>query len=210
MRQATLAVCALTVALALAGCSGTGPAGRQTDIQSPTATATPDTPSPSQNESYAVVVFDSGPSEYPVIEGGLAPDITSPPTGRHYGTLLTDSGAVNRFNHSVLPADAVTFLEETDFETASLLVVQAYPKSSVPDYRVESVTRDGDRLHVRLNDSSHIATDDITLETVIVRVVHDGDAPQSATIETQDGATFAVDENGMFTEATAGSSTATR
>jgi len=208
MRRVTLAVCALTVVLAFAGCSGTGPAGSPTDTSSPTATATPDTPTPPQTGSYDVIVLDSGPAAYPVIEGGLVPNITSPPTERHYGTLLSDSSAVNRFNHSVLPDDATTFVEETDFETASLLVVQAYPKSSVPDYRVESVTRDGDRLHVRLNDSSHIGTDDITLETVIVRVVHDGDAPQSATIETQDGATLDIDD-GADTVARA-SSTATR
>jgi len=185
MRQSILAACVLTVVLAFAGCSGTGPVGDATDA-----------PSPSENESYAVVVFDSGPTEYPVLEGGVQPDITPPPVGRHYATLLTTSEAADRFNHSVIPDNASTFIKATDFETASLLVVQAYPKSSVPDYRVESVTRDGDRLHVRINDSSNIGTDDITLETVIVRVDHDGNAPQSATIETQGNDTFDTDDEG--------------
>lgn len=192
MRRSTLAACLFAVVIVLAGCGGPGPG--DTVSETPTDTQTQNGP------AYEALVFDSGLTDSPVIEGGLVPAVGHAGTEHYYGTLLTDAGATDRFNWSLLPEDAAAFVEETDFETASLVVVQAYPKSSVPDYRVESVARSGDRLHIRINDSSHVGTDDITLETVLLRVHHSGDAPQSATIETQDGVTFDIDDRVVTTE----------
>lgn len=190
MRRSTLAAGMLAVVIALAGCGGLGPVDEPTDTDTPTRTNTQTQDSP----AYEALVFDSGMTDSAVIKGGLVPALGHVGAEHYYATLLTDASATDRFNRSLLPEDAAAFVEETDFETASLVVVQAYPKSSVPDYRVESVTREGDRLDVRINDSSDAGTDDITLETVLLRVDHDGDAPRSAAIETQDGVAFDTDD----------------
>jgi hypothetical protein len=178
MHRRALAALAVAAVLVLAGCGGTGPGS---------GTTTPTTPDPSPE--YSATVFDSGPTDHPIIEGGLVPSEEFGNTS-HYVSLLTDASDTDRFNRSRLPEDAAQFVDETDFETASLVVVQAYPKSSVPDYRVESVTRDGDTLDIGINDSSEMGTDDITLETVLLRVDHDGTPPSEARIETQNGVTF--------------------
>ncbi|MFW6017485.1 MAG: hypothetical protein ACOCPX_01545 [Halapricum sp.] len=191
MQRSTLASCLLAVAVALAGCGGLDSGRELTDTETPSDAPTSQ---PNTGPAHETLVFDTGSTGYPVIEGGLAPAVEEIRNDSYYATLLRNANETERFNRSLLSDDAETFVDETDFETASLLVVQAYPKSSVPDYRVESVTRADDRLDVRINDSSHTGTDDITLETVLVRVGHDGDAPRSAAIETQDGDTIVADD----------------
>lgn len=194
MRRRTLAAVAVAFVLVLAGCSGTGPTDGTTTSPSHT-TAEP----PAGSLGYDVTVFDSGWTGQPILEGGLAYPDDFDANASHYATLLTDASDTERFNRSQLPDDIERFVDETDFETASLVVVQAYPKSSVPDYRVESVTRDGGRLDVRLNDSSEMGTDDITLETVLIRVDHDGTPPSEARIETQTGLAFDTDDGHVTT-----------
>lgn len=188
MHRRTLATVAVATVLVLTGCGGTGPGS---------GTTTPTTPNPAPE--YSATVFDSGPTDQPIIDGGLVPDDQFGNTS-YYATLLTDASDTDRFNRSRLPDDAAQFVEETDFETASLVVVQAYPKSSVPDYRVESVTRDDDTLDIGINDSSEVGTDDITLETVLIRVAHDGTPPSGAAIQTQDGVTFDTESGGVQRE----------
>lgn len=191
MRRRTLAAVAVAAILVFAGCAGADPRDGTTTEPPPSETTAepPTSPPPTGSLAYDVAVFDSGLADHPVIEGGLTPSDEFGNTS-HYTTVLTEASETERFNRSRLPQSAVRFVDETDFETASLVVAQAYPKSSVPDYRVESVTRDGDWLDVRINDSSVSGTDDITIETVLIRVHHDGGPPTNARIETQNGVTF--------------------
>jgi len=191
MPRRALTTVAVASVLVLAGCGGAGPAdGTTTEPPTPTPSATP----PAGSPDYNVTVFDSGWTGHPILEGGLVyPDDFDANTS-YYATLLTDASDTERFNRSQLPDGAEQFVNQTNFETVSLVVVQSYPKSSVPDYRVESVTRDGGRLDIRINDSSEIGTDDITLETVLIRVQHDGTPPNEVRIETQAGVTFDTDD----------------
>lgn len=189
MRQHPIAALAVAAVLVLAGCGGTGPGSGTT-----TDPATPD-PTP----EYSASVFDSGPNDQPIIEGGLSPTDDYGNTS-YYATLLTERSDTDRFDYGRLPDAQAQFVNETDFETASLVVVQAYPKSSVPNYRVESVTRGGDTLDIRINDSSEMGTDDITVETVLIRVSHDGTPPSEARIETQTGDSFGTDDGVVTVE----------
>jgi hypothetical protein len=135
---------------------------------------------------YETFVFDLAPSADPVIEGGIAVDDEY--DDEFYVTILESGDETDRFNRSLLPTDAGEFVDATSFEDESLVVIQAFPASSVPDYRVESVARDGPTLHVSINDSSAGGTDDVTVETVLVRVP--GDTPDDVVVTTQDGQTF--------------------
>ncbi|MEF8974872.1 MAG: hypothetical protein V5A21_01410 [Halapricum sp.] len=195
MHRQTLAACAFTVILVLAGCGGIGADDTPTDTDTPSTTVpSPTTGPPSSNGSadYEATVFDTGLIDQPLIEGGISPSLNTSGDISFYATLVTRADETDRFDWTALPDDAATFVNETDFDRDSILVVQAFPKSSVPDYRVESVTRSGDTLDVRINDSSEMGTDDITLETVLIRVAHDGTPPTSATVTTQNGDTFAT------------------
>jgi predicted small lipoprotein YifL len=195
MRRRIFTAVAVAVVIVLAGCGGTGPTDGtpSTDTTTGPQPAETTTEPPTGSPEYDVTVFDSGPTDHPIIEGGITPSDEFGNTS-YYATLLTEASETERFDRSRLPDDTAQFVDETDFETASLVVVQAYPKSSVPDYRVESVTRDGDTLDIRINDSSEMGTDDITVETVLIRVSHDGTPPNEARIETQTGATFDTDD----------------
>lgn len=137
---------------------------------------------------YETFVFDLGPSSDPVISGGIAVDDEL--DEQYYVTLLTNATETDRFNRSLLPADADTFVDAVSFENESLIVIQAFPASSVPDYRVESVARDGPTLHVSIDDSSDGGTDDITVETVLVRL--SGETPDNVIVTTKEGETFEI------------------
>lgn len=137
---------------------------------------------------YETLVFDLAPSSDPLIEGGIAFDDEG--DEQYYVTLLASAAETDRFNHSLLPSDAGEFVDTVSFEDESLVVIQAFPASSVPDYRVESVTRDGPTLHVSINDSSAGGTDDVTVETVFVRVP--GATPDNVIVTTQEGRTFEI------------------
>lgn len=177
-----VAVVALVCPVLLAGCLGTpGP----TDTPRSTAPGGgPNTGVPVTD--YGTFIFDLGPSSDPVIAGGIAVDDEF--DEQYHVALLTSAAETDRFDRSLLPADAGTFVDAVSFENESLVVIQAFPASSVPDYRVESVARDGPTLHVSINDSSTGGTDDITVETLLVRVP--GEAPDDVVVTTEEGDTF--------------------
>ncbi len=136
-------------------------------------------------ESY---VFDHADAGSPAIEGGIAYPLDEPSTTRFYVTVVDSPSAADRFNHSVLDPEASAFVRNTNFEESALMVIQTFPASSAPDYRVESVRRTDDGLGVRINDSSEGGTADITVETVLLRVP--GETPSTVTITTEEGQTF--------------------
>lgn len=158
-----------------------------------TGTSTPTTPDggPKVGEpvtDYEMHVFDSYPSSDPVIEGGIEVDDAF--DDQHYVTLLTNATETDRFNRSMLPPNASKFIDAVSFENESLVVIQTFPASSVPDYRVESIARDGPTLHISINDSSDGGTDDITVETVFVQVP--GDPTDNVIVITEEGEMFEI------------------
>lgn len=195
MHRQTLAAVGFAAVLVLAGCGGVG-----TPTDADTTTSPPSMNGP---VDYEVMVFDTGFADQPLIEGGLSPSLGDHGNASYYATLLTQANETDRFDWNALPESASEFVNDTDFDRASILVVQAFPKSSVPDYRVESVIRSGDALDVRINDSSGVGTDDITLETVLIRVDHDGPPPPSARITTQNDDVFGTNEGTVTVDVTA-------
>jgi hypothetical protein len=141
-----------------------------------------------------------------VVEDGIAYESATGAELYHV-TLVTSPGGMDRFNDSLfaesgglrrsLSEDVRPLLNGIDFDEASLVVVEAYPRSSSPDYRVERVVREGDTVTLRINDSSRGGTDDITVETLLVRVSHAGRGPPArAVVGTEDG--FVLDsEDGV-------------
>lgn len=193
----------LTLAVLLAGCTGApGVAGPREDTTTTPPTTTPPTTTPPTTTpghapggavSEAVVVFDHAGLGGPVVEGGLtyAPENT---TVRRTAVLVGDPADRSLFNHTLLERtspDAATLVSETDLSNASLLVFQVTPASSVPDYRVENVTRADGTVTVSLNDSSDAGTADITVETVIVRVA--GPDPERVVFRTEENVTVTAD-----------------
>lgn len=169
-----LTICVLVV---LAGCGGipSGPA---------TETATPIDP---VYESY---VFDHAEVDGVAIEGGITyPDGGTGPT-KYYVTLVESAQSANRFNYNVLDATASTFVRNTSFDESSIVVIQVYPASSHPDYRMDSVHPSNEGLAISINDSSTGGTADITVETILLRV--HGDVPSPVTVTTEEGRQFST------------------
>lgn len=140
-----------------------------------------------QYETYA---FDHGGTDGAVIRNGITYS-TENYTQQNYATLVTSADAASRFNHTVLDDEAKDFINSTNFDEDYLLVVQEFPASSKPDYRVDRLERTGDTIKVIINDSSRGATADITVETLLVRVSRDNrELPTRATVTTEEGFTF--------------------
>lgn len=161
----------------LAGCVGSP--GPTTD-SSGTVTGEPVT-------DYETYVFDVVPSEDSVVDGGISAGRDEGFEPRFYVTGITSDDETARFNDSLVPADASDFIDDVSFESETLVVIQAFPASSVPDYRVESVRRSDGTFRVTIDDSSDGGTDDVTVETVLLRVP--GTAPDRVVVTTDDGDT---------------------
>lgn len=181
MRPHMVVVASLALVVVLAGCT------------TPSGEASPD---PSLNNStttvseYETYVFDHGDAGSPAIRGGIAysHEVSD---DQYFVTLVTSRDEADRFNASVFDADARAFVNATDFDAASLVVVQMFPASSSPDYRVEQLSSENDTVHLRINDSSRGGTADISVETVLVRVPRNGsESPTRATVTTEEGFTF--------------------
>jgi len=190
-RPAGLLAIALLVLILAAGCLGGGvPESSGTsspttsavgdgDDRNRTATAAPD---------YRTHVLDRYHDRAPV-RGGIAAaeDVRT----RRYATLATSSADVDRFRFGQLGAETAAFVNRTDFATSYLVVVQTFPASSYPDYRVEDLRRAGGTVRLSINDSSRGATTDITVETLLVRVDRDDRAPPDrAVVTTEEGRRF--------------------
>lgn len=185
-RDALLSTFGLVILVVLAGCTTGFTPG---DEASPSPTPSPittDTSTPGTS-SVEYLTFDIGGIGLEVLEGGITIS-DGPPTEQYYIKTIANETATSRFNRSILPPQASAFVDNTSFDDSFLVVLQAFPKSSVPDYRVESISRDGGTLHIAINDSSRYATDDITVETVLIRV--SGTPPNQVSVTTEDNATF--------------------
>lgn len=175
-----LLLCGLVLAT---GCVA-GPTGGSPERTPPAATATPDAAPVAEYEGH---VFDHWETGSPAIEGGIAYAPGREYTERYYVTTVATAAEADRFNSSVLRPAANAFVRNTTFRNATLVVIQAFPASSHPDYRVESVRRRDGTLEVAINDSSRGGTADITVETVLLRVP---DPVDRVAVTTEDGVTF--------------------
>lgn len=138
--------------------------------------------------AYEYHVFDHAGVDGAAIEGGVQYDQSGEYTTRYYVTTVESEDGTERFDRSVLDAEARAFVANTSFEESYLVVVQAFPASSSPDHRVVSVRREAGTLDVAVDDSSRAATSDITVETVLLRV--EGQPPDAVTVRTEEGHTF--------------------
>lgn len=166
----TLVVLSLVV---LAGCLGT--AGES---------------APGDGVTYETHVFDHASPE-PAIEGGIRYPTADEESRPFHVTVVASADGVARFDAAVLEPEAERFVEETDFDRQFLVVVEAFPASSEPDYRIERLEWDDDSLHLFVDDSSDGGTMDVTVETLLVRVDRDGRGiPDVVTVTTDEGETF--------------------
>lgn len=143
-------------------------------------------------EDYAAHAFDHGDLGGPVVEGGLAFDVDSGVPARHVSVVGSTAEAARIRSDRLRRADedAAAFVDETDFDAASLVVVQRFPASSHPDLRAAGVERTPGAVHLRVDEDDGAATEDVTVETLLVRVADDGDPPAVATVTTADGRTY--------------------
>ena len=184
-----LPVLLVALLFVVAGCLGSpGGAVRDTTDGSPTPSGdrTPGSDGePIAHETYA---FDHAGVDEPAIEGGIRyPRDGQAPT-QLYATIVTTDAETERFHRDVLDEGAERFVDATDLDRSYLVVFQAYPASSRPDYRVVAARRSGEDLRLRVNDSSEVRTTDVTVETLLVRVERDGrDPPRSVTVTTEAG-----------------------
>ncbi|MFB6218662.1 MAG: hypothetical protein ABEH77_05700 [Halobacteriaceae archaeon] len=148
------------------------------------------TPAPTPHEpAYDAHTFDHADLGGAVVEGGIAyPEAFDT---RRYVALLTTAADRDRIRLDLVRrADptAAEFVAETQFDAGYLVVYQEFPLSSEPDYRVTEVVRDGAAVRVAIDNSSEYGTDDITVETVLVRVAREGLAPpERAVVTTEEG-----------------------
>ncbi|MFB6253513.1 MAG: hypothetical protein ABEI06_02770 [Halobacteriaceae archaeon] len=143
--------------------------------------------------SYESYVFDHGGTGSPIIEGGITYNFDSNYTQKFYVTTVTSPSEVSRFNMSALPTQARQFINQTDFSSAYLIVIQAFPESSVPNYRIESLMKKNGKVTVHINDSSTISTADITIETILIRV-HDS-PPTNVRVVTEENVSFQMTDD---------------
>ena len=180
MDSTTPTIIASILLVVLAGCTGAGPnlpTSPQNDAQTPIS-------------AYETHAFDYGGTDAAVINGGITYQRVGN-VSRYYVTQVTSEKSTSRFNSSLLDDEASSFVAATDYTNESLIVVQAFPASSAPDYRVETLTRKDNTPAVQINDSSAGGTADITVETLLIRLPTGNQGPpDQVTITTEDGLTF--------------------
>lgn len=189
------AAAALLVAalLVLPGCAGGPGDALTTDPRTQTTTDLPtsqtDGAEPLATSAIETAVVDSSPGGGAVIEGGIAAPAAAPDSvTTRYVTVVASASAADRFDHDGLSANASALVRTTSFEDSYLVVIQSFPESSHPDYRLESALRTTGGLYLDVNDSSDGGTADITVETMILRVP--GEPPDIVTVTTEAGSTW--------------------
>ncbi|MFB6106951.1 MAG: hypothetical protein ABEJ70_08260 [Halobacteriaceae archaeon] len=189
---------AVLLALALtAGClggAGAGTPAATTGAPTTSTTTTDGTVAVTTDAPLAVeaLAFDHADTGSTAIEGGVRYDPGSR-ARRYYATLLTARAETDRLDAGVLPADAAAFVNATDFDESVLGVVQFFPASSAPDYRVVAATRAGDAVRLSVDDAAPGRTADVTVETLLVRLPRGETAPDRLVVTTGDGVRFDSD-----------------
>lgn len=157
------------VADALAGCLGGDPAGPGTGTPG-TDDGTTGTDTPDRGNTAASLSFNGADrlrrvdAAFPQYDGE-----------DHYLAVLTEDDHV-----TALPTDrfrnenASAFVGDTDFSQAALVVVHDRWGSSVPDLELRDVAVEGSTVSVTAEYPGEGGTDDVTTDTMLVRVQTDG------------------------------------
>lgn len=191
MRPRTAGIASLCLLLLLAGCTSVPAPGTTASPTTDPETTAGTTTTDRNVTGYETLAIDSS-GRYPFVEGGIAFEDDPGPEERQYLTVIASADGTDRLNYSAIDEGGAvrTFVEDTDFSTTVLLVFEEYPDSSVPDYRVEEVRRQGTALRVRVNDSSPYGTDDVTVEHLLVRIPWGDEPPERVVVVTEDGREF--------------------
>ncbi|WP_435332748.1 hypothetical protein [Haloarchaeobius sp. TZWWS8] len=165
-----------TVALA-------GAAGCLSDVSTTPGDGSGETPRSVEFEAHHYRSMDL------VVEDGLGPDSV----GDRYATVLTGEADVNQFVSGSLDADTTAFVDETDFESHDLLVVQTYLSSISKEFSLDSVERAGADLAVSATvKTPEMGAQAVTYETVLARIPAEDTDPASVslTVDGQSVGTF--------------------
>jgi hypothetical protein len=181
-RHALRYAAGLALAPAAAGClgdDGTGSDGTDTadtDTDGTTTapstggTTTPPTGSVASHAWNGAPELHAGAGAFP--EGDV---------GSYYLALLTDAEHAAAF---AFEGDAARFLADTDFETASVVLLQDRHGQSTPDLAVTDVRHvDGGGVRFTARYPGTVSTGDIITDTVAVRVPNEGATPAWATVD---------------------------
>ncbi|MDY6819935.1 MAG: hypothetical protein SVG88_14845 [Halobacteriales archaeon] len=160
--------------LPVAGCLAGSP-GRQTGT--PTATTTPTDPTPIAVEPTATLTYN-GETVLTHTETGYAHRAVGP----YYLAVLATTAHADRFADRLTNREGRTFLSETDFESAIVIVLQDAAGQSMPDFAANEVTlRDG-AVILDVEYPGKAATADITQDMLFVRVPHNDRSIEHATV----------------------------
>jgi hypothetical protein len=183
-RRALRYAAGLAVASTAAGCLGnedTGTGGTSTDGTTTggdgptTAPPTSGTTTPPSG-SVATHAWNGAPE----LHAGDAP-FPEGDVGSYYLALLTDADHAASF---AFEGDAAGFLADTEFETASVVLLQDRRGQSTPDLAVSDVRHvDGGGVRFTARYPGTVSTGDIITDTVAVRVSNDGTTPEWATVD---------------------------
>ena len=188
MKLGRLAV-VLVATVLTGGCLGVAPAAdRPADPSRTTA-------GPNAVSDYRTVVLNRGVGPSALVEGSIsaAPDGVDRPYPVCYATLVTSPDEVDRLNGTILERhDADSLADDVDFDGSYPVVVEVYPHSSYPDYRIERVTRSGETLDVRINGSwSREQTADLVVESLLIHAFdNSSEPPDRVVVTTHENVTF--------------------
>lgn len=134
------------------------------------------------------VRYSKDPNDVLLVEPGLGHGsaIESP-----YATVITDAAGRDRFDYDYMNDQEdiddgiVTFVEETRFEEACLVVVQTVLPSGTMDFELEAVRRESDKAIHAYTTTPPISggTGEVLRATIFTRVFLDGSAaPDRVTV----------------------------
>ncbi len=119
--------------------------------------------------SYGVYVFDHSGVGGSIIENGLEYDPEN--VGRqNFIDIVNSKEESKKFDYSLIDNRVVSFIDSTNFDKSCLLVFQEFPASTEPDYEIKSIQKYSGNLKVYVGHSSQTGTDDITIETMLIRL----------------------------------------
>lgn len=148
-------------ALSVAGCL-TDPPGRRRGTSTPTATPTPATVEPTATLTYnGETVLTQTETEY-----------AHRAVGPYYLAVLTTTAHADRFADRLTNREGRTFLDETDFGSTVVIILQDAGGQSTPDFQVNEITREENGITLDVEYPGTVATADIIQDMLFVRVPH--------------------------------------
>jgi len=182
------------VVIMISGCAGGSFQSTDDDLNSSEPSDNTDltTSEPATSLNYGVKTIDYGDG---VIEGGIHRPVE---LYSYYVTVIASSDETDRFNSTILEQnEAHDFVFDTNFDESYLIVTQLYPAPSLPDYRVESISRADGGLDIRINNTTNKEQrHDKVVETMLLKISNDQrNTPSNVSVVTQRGTKFETQES---------------